>query len=411
MIKPGKFSASEARQRAFMAADWFVNTQVVHHEPCLDANHGRIFYNYYLPKRSGPRGLSWSHGRAIMCLLGAWELSKGKKEYLDAAVRCGLYLRYGLQIMDARNPLSFGAFREEVPVSRFAYPRDAIEAAFGLLMLYMATNEKDYLERCEIFANWFLTQVIDPETKWARGAIFFDEPERRAHNMKFFQAGGAPFFWHLYQITGNKKYLNRGLKPMADGLIKHFIDPETGAMISASNDAHHTITNAKGINLAINDDGASVALTCAHAAFGSNSRVRYMESAIRYADWMVEQSPQPSPLWAAPGVHAVTLLEIGEITGNKKYKAAAAGIMERHVANQIVDASKLDRHGAFRGEDENVKWYVPGAKPRDFITTRSTAYGCFALLRLAGISGPFYSALGLERFQNFCAKMNAGKKS
>jgi len=405
-IASGTLSSADARRRALLVAQWFVNTQVVHSQPCLDANHGRVFYNYHMPTRTGPRGLSWSHGRAIMCLLGAWELSGGKPEYLEAAVRCGLYLRYSLQVMDARDPRLFGAFREEVPVSRFCYPRDAIEGAFGLLLLHVATGERDYLERCEIFADWYLTQVVDPAVNWPRGTIDFDNPARDPHALKFFQAGGAPFFWHLHQLTGRKRYLTAGLKMLADGLIERFIDSETGAMLSESADAHHTVSQ-DGRNLAINDDGASIALTCAHAAFGRGGRSKYLDAAVRYADWLVDACPRPIPLWAAPGMHAVTLAEVAVVTGKRRYADAAARLMGSHIRNQVLSPGKPDRHGAFRGEDEPVKWYVPGSRPRDFLTTRSTAYGGLALLRLAGQAGPSYSAVGLDRFRRFCLKAAA----
>lgn len=398
-----KLLPTEARRRALLAAQWFINTQVVHKQPCLDANHGRIFYNYYLPTRTGPRGLSWSHGRAIMCLLGAWELSGGKPDYLAAAVRCGLYLRQALQVMDARDPRIYGAFREEVPVSRFCYPRDAIEAAFGLLLLYVATGERDYLERCEIFADWYLTQVVDLAVKWPRGTIDFDDPARDPHALKFFQAGGAPFFWHLYQLTGTKRYLTAGLKMLADGLIERFIDPASGAILATSPDPHHTVAQ-DGKFLAINDDGAIIALTCAHAAFGRGERSQYLDAAVRCADWLANICPRPIPLWAAPGLHAVVLTEMADVTGQRRYRDVAAGLMGDHVRNQVLSAGKLDRHGAFRGEDEPTKWYVKDSKPQDFLTTRATAYGALALLCLAGQTGPSYSSLGLARFQKFCRR-------
>jgi hypothetical protein len=407
LISGKPLSSAEARRRALLAAQWFVNTQVVHRKPCLDANHGRIFYNYYLPTRTGPRGLSWSHGRAIMCLLGAWELSGGKPPFLEAAVRCGTYLRQALQVMDARDPWAFGAFREEVPASRFCYPRDAIEAAFGLLLLHVATGERDYLERCEIFAHWYLTQAVDPAVNWPRGTVDFDDPARDPHALKFFQAGGAPFFWHLFQLTGKKRYLTAGLKILADGLIERFIDPASGAMLSVSPDAHHTVTQNSRF-LAINDDGASLALTCAHAAFGRNGRSPYLDAAMRYADWLADACPRPLAMWAAPGMHAIALAEVAAVAGQRRYAEAAARLMRDHVRNQVLAPGKLDRHGAFRGEDEPAKWYVPGGRPRDFLTTRSTAYGALALLRLAGQTGPSYSALGLERFQRFCRKQGAG---
>jgi hypothetical protein len=185
---------------------------------------------------------------------------------------------------------------------------------------------------------------------------------------------------------------------LADGLIERFLDPETGAILAPSPDPHHAVT-VNGKALAINDDGAAIALTCAHAAFGARGKSRYLDAAVRYADWLARDCPRPVPLWAAPGMHVVTLTEMTALTGNPAYRRFAGRIMAAHVRNQVLAPARPDRHGAFRGEDEPVRWYVAGARPRDFLTTRSTAYATLGLLRLAGIVGPSYSATGLDRFR------------
>ncbi len=391
-------SRAECRRRALLAADWFVNTQIVNRQPAFSADHGRIIYNYHLPSGLICRGLSWSHGRAIMCLLGAWELT-GRQEYLDAAVRCGLYLRFALQVMDSRDRRIFGCFREEVPDSDYCYPRDAIEGAFGLLLLHLATGERDYLERCELFADWHLNFAMDWAVRWPRGAVLFNKPDDR-YPLKFFQAGGAPFFWHLHQITGDKRLLRDGLFVLADGLLERFIDRDSGAMLSPTLDRHHAIEQ-DGKTLAINDDGASIALTCAHVA-GGRKKSKYLDAARAYADWIVDRCPRPIPLFAATGMHAITLTEVAKLTGEAKYARFARKLMADQVRLQVLSPRKCDRHGAFRGEDEPVKHYVPGANPRDFVTTRCTAYAALALLRLHGRSfGPSYSAFGLERFRSW----------
>lgn len=409
-MKATSISDTAIRERALLGARWFLHTQTVSRPPVHDANHGRVLYNLHLPSGSAVRGLSWSQGRAIMCLLGAWELSGGEREYLEAAVRCGDYLRYGLQTLDARHPRSFGALREETPCSRFCYPRDAIEGAFGLLLLHVATGDPDYLERCEIFAEWYLTQAIDRTVGWPHGTVDFDDPRRDPFPLRFFQAGGAPFFWHLFGITGNRRYLTRGLRLMADGLLSRFFDAGSGAILSSAEDVHHALSGARG-SVAVNDDGASVALTCAHAAFGPRAAGCHLKAALRYGDWLLDACPRPLALWAAPGLHAMTLLELSAVSGQARYAEFARKLMAAHVRNQVLAPGKPDRHGAFRGEDEPAHWYVKGAKATDFVTTRATAYGTLALLRLAGILGPGYSSQGFERLARFSAKMRKAAAS
>ena len=402
-LQAAPLSPREIKRRALLGADWFIHTQIVSRKPAWDANHGRVPYNYHMPSGTLVGGLSWSQGRAIMCLLGAWELSGGKPAYLEAAVRCGTYLCQALQVMDTRDPRTFGAFREEVPASRFCYPRDAIEAAFGLLLLHVATGETDYLERCTIFADWYLTQAVDPAVNWPRGTVDFDDPRRDPHALRFFQAGGAPFFWHLYGITGTKRYLTSGVRMMADGLLDRFVDPASGAIRSPAADVHHAVKQG-AVPVAINDDGAAIALTCAHRAFGTPRGDQYREAARRYGQWLMTACPRPIPLWAAPGLHAVELTEIAALTGTPDHAAFARRLMAAHIRNQVIAPDQLDRHGAFRGEDEPADWYFKGGRAGDFLTTRSTAYGTLALLRLAGIVGPAYSADGLERFTAFARR-------
>lgn len=390
---PGK---RECRRRALLACDWFVNTQVVMKEPALTADHGRIVYNHHLPSGLVCRGLSWSHGRAIMCLLAGHAIT-GRQEYFDAAVRCGEYLRFGLQWMDSRDKRLHGLFREEVPASRFCYPRDGIEGAFGLLQLHLATGQRDYLERAEIFADWYLRVVVDPKEQWPRGAIYFDR-ETDSHPMKFFQAGGAPFFWHLYQVTRRKRYLDEGLRMLADGLFRWLDD--SGAILSPTKDRHHSIVqDDKGY--AINDDGASIALTCAHKAFaGRRKSSRYLDAALAYGDWLVDRCPRPAGRFAANGMHAIVLTELTAVTGIAKYATFARRLMGEQIALQIESPDQLDRHGAFRGEDERTDSYVKGSSGEEFITTRTTAYSALALFRLLdddACFGPSYSALGFAK--------------
>jgi rhamnogalacturonyl hydrolase YesR len=407
-------SNSECRRRALLAADWFVNTQVVQEKPRWDANHGRVVYNYHMPSGRRVHGLSWSQGRAIMCLAGAWQAT-GRQSYLDAAVRCGDYLRYALQSHDQRNPKAFGSLREEVPTSRFCYPRDGIEGAFGLLLLYLMTCDADYRDCCELFADWYIRHAYVARDGWVHGRVGFDDDEDKV-GYSYIQAGGAPFFWHLYQLTGTKRYLTM-VRALADGMIERFIDSQTGAIVADKVGGHHAVKLA-GRPVVFNDDGSSIALTIAHVALGrgvekisrtragstrdrNNSAVqrksKYLDAAIRYGDWIINDCPRPTGRFVASAMQSVFLTELAAVAGVAKYAAFARVLMADQVKLQVLVPGKPDRHGGYRGEDENPDWYVPGTKARDFLTTRTTAYSTLSLLRLAGLShGPSYSALGLE---------------
>ncbi len=401
MAKSVKLTDAECKRRALLAADWFVNTQFVQRRPQWDANHGRVIYNYHMPTGQTVLGLSWSQGRAIMCLLAGWQLT-GRSKYLDAAVRCGDYLRYALQQMDRRHGVSFGSLREEVPTSRFSYPRDGIEGAFGLLMLHAATGEADYLERCELFADWYLTNAYVAKERWVRGRVGFDDDEDFVR-FSYIQGGGSPFFWHLYGLTGKAKY-QRMVRVLGDGMLERFIDEQSGAIVSGppvaarSKEAmmrHHAML-LNGRPVVFNDDGSSIALTCAHAATGKPTS-KYLDAALRYGDWLIDACPRPIERFVADSMQSVFLTELTAVTGQARYAGFARGLMAGQVRLQVEAPGKPDRHGGYRGEDEPAEAYVKGSTGKEFLTTRTTAYSTLALFRLhGGVHGPSYSALGLK---------------
>lgn len=398
--KSAKLTATEMKRRVLLAGDWFCNTQVVQASPQWDANHGRVVYTYHLPTKNLVLGLSWSQGRAIMCLLGAHELN-GQQKYFDAAVRCGSYLVHALQRMDARDKRTYGAFAEEVPTSRFSFPRDGIEAAFGLLQLHLATGCTFYLDRCELFAKWYVRNAYHADAKWVAGRVGFDDTADHV-KYSYIQAGGAPFFWHLHQLTGNARYKSM-VRMLGDGMLERFIEPTSGAITSgrvvkkmAGHSHHATVVGGK--ELVFNDDGSMIGLTCAHSATGRKTS-KYLDAAVRYGDWLLNDCARPSPAFAADGLHAINLCELTDLTGEGKYRKFAADLMAEQVKLQVESPKQLDRHGAYRGEDEPAHYYGPAdAKGRDFVNTRTTAYSTLALLRLGGkVVGPAYSALGFHK--------------
>jgi len=100
---------TRARQAVLHAADWYVDSQVTFAKPCWDANHGRFVYTYHMPSKQVVLGISWTQARAIMILLGAYEMT-GEQKYMTAARLGGEYIR-NLQILDARDPRCYGAIR------------------------------------------------------------------------------------------------------------------------------------------------------------------------------------------------------------------------------------------------------------------------------------------------------------
>lgn len=375
------------REAGLNGARWFVNSQVRMQKPYWDANHGRFIYTRHLPSKATVLGLNWTQGRGIFCLLAAWELT-GDPVFLETAIRAGNYIKI-LQIYDApENQRRQFAIREQVPQSWESAPRDASEACLALLFLYRATRDKSYLKHAADYETWFSRNVWNDE-RWPVNFVTLTSTGRDL-SVRSFQAGNAPIFYYLYLATGKKRYL-RDLVRMADQTIARFIHAD-GSIRSGKIDPHHTL----GSGEVLNDDGLMGALLCAYQATG---RAKYLDVCKRHSAWIRASVRPPLPIVSGLPCMCTFMVELSAISGEPAHEAWAVETLKRHVLPLQVRAPKDPMTGgAFRGEDEPVHYYGPKtAKKTDFITTRVTAYATLACLKVAGIVGPYYGALGWDR--------------
>lgn len=382
-----RLDSKEIRKRALLAADWYVRSQLPENRPQWDANAGRFIYNYHLPTRTRVSGLSWTQGRGVMVLMAAHRLT-GKAVYLETAQRALAYVR-ALQEYDQAQPY-FGAMHEEIPQSGYCYPRDGSEAAAGYLHVYNKTGDKDLLRRAKIFGDWMLS-VTDPKTGFPPIGSYFN-PVKQARTIKAFMAGNGMFYGLLYQATGEKKYLTRGLLPLADGVGKRFLE-EDGALVDRHFDAHHTKTDKSGRLLVLNDDGLCAALLMAGRITG---QARYIEQSIRIADWMM--GVKPVTVFSSLPSQLCFIMDVWKETGMSRYRDYVLRRLPEVLRLQVVSSKDPWALGAFRGEDELAKWYVKGARQSDFVTNRVTCYTALTLFKLVnGDFTPGYSAFGWKR--------------
>ena len=375
------------RSAGLSAARWFVHSQCRMKKPYWDANHGRFMYNRYLPDGRTVLGLNWTQGRGIFVLLAAWELSR-REEFLQSALVAGEYIKI-LQIHDCPdNSRRQFAIREQIPQSTWSAPRDAAEAALGLLHLYRATGRDDYLRRAVNFEKWFRANAWGPGG-WPASSVSLVSKQRNTR-VGAFQAGDARLFYYLHKATGRRRHL-ADLVRIADQVLRRFLRPD-GAIAERRVHVHHTGPGGE----VLNDDGLMVGLLCAHEATGEP---RYLDACLRHARWITETIAAPPKMLSALPCMCTFLIELSAVTGEPGYRDWAADMLARHVLPlQVRDRRDRLADGAFRGEDEAVRHYGPRrARPTDFITTRVTCYAALACLKLAGIVGPYYGALGWER--------------
>ncbi len=370
---------------ALAACDWFVNSQVIQQRPYWDANHGRFCYNVHIATGTKVLGLSWTQGRAIMCLLSAYERS-GREEYLEAARQGVNYIKI-LQNLDRRNPLSYGGMHEETPHSPYAYPRDAIEAVDGLLQWHAVTGDRDALERALLFFDWFKRNAVTDYADfgfWIKGSVHFDVKavigERFTRPISCMMGCGT-ILAHAYAATGKPWFRTTALQ-LADSIVRRYHASGAGPLREAARIgrmSHHT--SADGA--IFNDDGGGVSLL---NAYKLSRNPKYLEAAIANAEFY-RQRKEPLPIFSGIGSVANFLLEVDHLTRRTRYRAAAEKLARQLLRLQVKRGGKMAQ-GAFRGEDEGGKWYYPGAANADFVTTRVTAYSVLTLFKMEGVVWP-----------------------
>jgi rhamnogalacturonyl hydrolase YesR len=400
-------ASSNFLQRGLKAADWFVNTQVLMQKPHWDANHGRAVYTYHIPTQTVTLGLSWTQGRAIITLLQAFEAT-GDGKYLRSAIQAAEYIKH-LQILDQRDTRRFGAIREECPSSWYVYPRDALEAGIGLLLLYRLTADQEYLYRARIFGDWFLKAAMaDENGTWTKAAFYLYEDDEASHlqERSFCLGGGSYFFAWLAHATGSARYLDQGFKPLVKTQMDDFVRDDgviSSRILGAESDksgteelSHHGGGEGRYAGVAVNDDCLGINMLVAYKELGDQL---CLDKSVAYGEWMISD-PGPIPNFSARALRAMTLLELSAVCGDEKYaNFAREQLAPLFMADQKLDTGDPAIEGAFSGEDEPAHYYAPeGARAEDFVNTRTTAYAANALFKMDGtVFGPYYSALNWDR--------------
>lgn len=382
--------------RALAAADWFVNSQA-NDLPAWDANGGRFLYYYYMPEGKSLYGIVWTHGRALFVLAEAYRIT-GDRRYLESAETGARYL-FALQETDPHYAVTYGAFHERTPQADFGGTLDSAQAAAGLLVLYEATGNPDYLRRGRLFCQYLART-------WRADYSFTFCTHHHEQRVEYYEdpwevcihACTAIPLWHLYRITGEGQHLHmvvdsaeRILKcQRSDGALKWYSDT---SKIDPSNPNHHWGHGEGEDRFSIvNDDGC---VTVVLAAYMITGDVKYLDAMVAYADWTVHNLPQERP-YNAFGIQAANVLDVGRASG-MDYTPWVFDNLKTHCLDlQVVGSEDPKAEGGFRGEDEEGDGGVFGGTSLDYVPTRNTCYMAGLLFRLSGKgTGAGFSAWGL----------------
>lgn len=276
-----KAKVLEAAERT---AKWLLVNQP---QSRLNANRGRFLQNYEPGQKTElVYSTDWDTGCALNGLLALWKRT-GDKKYLDAAEKGGHYIM-SLQILDARQPQYFGAFREVTPQSQEFCPRDAASAAWAMIYLAEATGDKEYLYRAQIFGDWMINYGM--YEGWPRYAVLMDGVQDHMYARGSFQSGVAAFFNDLFLATRELRFIERGMKPIARIYRDEFFH-EDGSIVLArdifTNEERSLLGEDKPIEFEVhyyNDDFGNIGLMRAADLLGDES---YRQRAYKFAQFLM----------------------------------------------------------------------------------------------------------------------------
>ncbi len=384
-------AAESLPRRCFEAAgrtaDWMIANQI---KDPYDGNYGRFNFTYKVAdKAKGGYTPNWIQGVSIMGLLMMWRRT-GEVSYLEAARRSGQHLM-DLQILDPRNPEYLGGVREDTTHSPWCHPRDGLTGMLGLLWLYEATREQEYLERVNLFNKWFFKHAV--KDGWPLWTFHFDG-RPHVYLQGSFHGGDGLFFYDYWRITGDEALLDHGLRGIVDYAAEKFLSHD--GKVRVIYDAEKGLHVEDGITFngmqkmhRHNDDFMSISFLDAWVYYKDEL---YLKRAEAYAAWLIsEQRPDggfgnPDVPPAAP-VAGNFLLELYRITKKETYAKAAARAAEYLLTTQEYNPSDSMAHGGFYGYGDD--W---SSGKKETLNMRTSAYALIFLLKMEGCeTGPYYS--------------------
>lgn len=364
-------------------ADWMCRTQVVNlinpesnNIANADMNFGRFIRNYNTTSRKIELlSTNWVSGMSVYALLAAYDYAKDPK-YLQAAVNGGHYIK-ALQRMIPFDESAYGAVLEDTHAGNWCHPRDALSGAWGLLRLYRATGDREYLYRAELFADWHSHYVL--RNGYPIWSFYFDGRENDERYGSF-QAGGALFYYDLYKVAKEPRYRQIMLETL-DFYLEHFFDPKEGVYI-VYDDATGYRGDYKGAEAwsdmhKYNDDFNAIAIMNALKLTGDE---RYRKYLVDYFRWAAKKQNADGgfgqfSLSVSSCVAALNYLNAFMILGTKRYRDIAYAALE-HLKKSVIVAPK----------DPAIDGGVLGlshcevAPNNDVICMRVTMYTVYAFL-------------------------------
>ena len=367
---------------------WYVHNQNAPGRPWggVDgsADTGRFIYEYF-PATGQCRGMGvWGQALAV-CGLYALAKAPGPDGVdVKAAAELGAGYLLSLQMLDSRRPAAFGGFREQTPQTTWSYPRDAATGCYALAQLHRETGKADYLERANLFCEWYRRHGSSA-AGWPHDYFDFETGEGSCKIPGDWQTGGSLAYYYTAQAAKDRHWLEEGFRPAMEQLLT-IGDPTDAGYHPHLWHGECRITTGNG-------DFSNVALVAAYLAFEDE---RYLALARERVKWMASMQDADGSFPNSGGtfVTALTLLDFIELAAERGLKddvgslsAAVLRAARFGLGLQCGEHRDLKAYGGFFGQSN----YGVG---RDRIHNRSTTYAMHLYLRLAGCQAPCLSSGG-----------------
>lgn len=368
-------------ERVKTAVDHMIRHQVIDR---LNANQGRTLNIYNSVSGFECYTTSWETGIFLACLLAMYKRT-GDPLYLDRAEHAGHYIM-SLQVMDHRDPTRYGAIRECTPQSVEFCPRDATTAAWSLVWLYEATQKAEYLDRAVLFAEWHLRNGMCGS--WPLWAVFMDENNFKYYTRGSFQSGTGLFYHDLFMQTRDPRYIELGLRPIAETYIRDFFN-EDGSLIVERSVFSNQIQTRNGANSVestmhnFNDDFGNQMLMAAADIFKDE---KFRDHARKFARFLTTVQQEDGNFFngkkSVSSAVAQALMyydELGRFYQDPVLLAAAEKTFNKVLEMQLLDTADPKLFGAFEGMTDS-----DCSDPRKLTQMRTNAYMVIALLKVEG---------------------------
>lgn len=370
--------------RAVQAGQWAVTNQIANGN---SADNGRYPRSFDVPTEQEWLASCWLQGVEMKALLALYEAT-GDDEYLQSCRRAARYLM-SLQQMDARDAMTYGYIRETTPQTMEGHPRDALTAAWAMLLLHRAEPDERLLDRVLLFAEWFVQHGMDD--RYPYWTVYLDGrlPFRQRGSFH----GGSPGFLHdLFEATGEERWLTPARK-ILDFHIDTFLEKEGGLKITVAPDSGEDLTGKEDLAWEhmhkFNDDFTALAEMKLGVLAGEQ---KYTEAGLRFCRHLLANQQANGGFGdpvvpSASGVGALTLSRAAQVDPQNadKYTQAAERAVEHILSLQETESEDPRIRGGFYGQSEqdNERWQDSHTSRR-CIHLRTTSYSTSALAMIGG---------------------------